>query len=696
MSLKYILKISTVFLLLAFIGIFIHTFNTYGSVISSPHWMLNFKDTGIVMVDRNNKPFFFSNNAREDSYVKLDDISPHLQHAMIAAEDQEFLNHSGLSIKGIVRSTILNIKSGSFSYGGSTITQQLVKNTVLNSKKHLSRKMQEALLALAVEQNFTKDQIMEMYLNTIYYGDGAIGITEASHHYFSKKPKDLTLSESAYIAGMIRYPGMLSPFTGNVKLGKSSQEKVLREMVALKLIAKEQAYEAQELRLNFRKGAFAKIGEAPHFALLVEEKLKEIYGKDVVYEGIKVKTSIDLELQEYAQKLAQTHVEQNSRNGISNAAIVVMHPATGEVLVLVGSKDWFDERNGRVNMAVAPRQPGSSFKPLVYAIALELGLITPATTLIDKPKTYKLADCISNYSDCNYNPKNYDNKYRGKVSVRRALSNSLNVPAVEVMRQVGVVSVLDFAKEFGISTMQDETYYGEGLSVVLGSAEISPFEMANAYAAFANKGVRQEPKLILEVFDKYGNLIYTPKSDSRSVVSPQTAFIISSILSDPISRRETFGNLLATPFPAAVKTGTTDNYRDAWTIGYTPDVVTAVWAGNNNGSYIKNLSGSLAAAPIWKEVMAEVIKKVGLSEFLQPEGLVYVDYCNSAASASAQKEYFIDGTQPMNSCRNKSIEKSFASAGKFIQQVVNIAGTKDSPFLKDDKKNEAIKDLEKN
>lgn len=674
MQKRTFIKIATLLLFTCILGFVTFVYIYFDPYVTSPSKLLNYKDKGIILTDRNNVPFYYINNAKNDSYVPLEQISPYLGKAIITSEDRNFYHHMGISVQGIARSFLLNLQTGGFSYGGSTITQQLVKNTLLSPKKSISRKLEEAVLAFDVESKYSKDKILEMYINTVYYGDGAVGIKEAAQLYFNKEPKDLKLQEAAYLAGMLKFPSLLSPYTGDIERGLRIQKQLIRNMGDSHLISPEEKELALNAPVDFRRGKSEFANEAPHFALMVEDKLKEMYGNEVVYEGLKVKTSLDLAWQRFAQNTLKSGVDSNSQNGVGNGAVVVLNPSNGEILVLVGSKDWFNEQYGRVNMALSPRQPGSSFKPIVYSLAFDSGMITPASVLNDKPTKYVLDPSCYNQpqSNCVYSPHDFDNSYRGPVTVRRALANSLNIPAVEVMNKVGIDALLERAPDFGITTLKDSTYYGKGLSLVLGSAEVPPLQMADAYATFANLGKRPDPVVILEVKDKFNNVKYTYQPVLHNVISAEASYLVTSILSDENARKEEFGNLLSTPFKAAVKTGTTENFRDAWTIGYTPRIVTAVWVGNNDAKPIYNLPGALAAAPIWRTLMEKFVP-ASFRGFIKPDGIVQVPYCDLTSSGSARMEVFMQGTEPQGDCermaKNKNKLTNFLSEQKKTEQL---------------------------
>lgn len=647
----------------------VFTYLYFAGDLSDKDSIMNRNNTGVVLLDRENKPFFTFYQGKYKETVSLSEIPPIAQQAVIAVEDKGFYQHPGFSLKAIIRSLVDDLRYGDLVYGGSTITQQLVKNSLLHTRKDFLRKYQEITLASEIERRFSKDEILEMYLNSAYFGEGAFGIEDASKTYFNKSAKDLSLAESAMLAGLLPAPSKYSPLNGNGDKAKERQSFVLRKMMEQGYIDQAQKEEADSRQLVLNQVPPTINSTAPHFAIMVKEELIKRYGEEkVARSGFKVKTTLDLKWQEQAERLVLEQVQSLARNGVSNGAVVVMDPISGEVKVLVGSKDWYDDEFGKVNIATSLRQPGSSFKPVVYVKALEDGLITPATVLKDQPTSFANFDrsVLDSYSDRNtamrilsrdpnafYTPQNYDRKFRGPVLVRQALANSLNVPAVEVMEKVGVAKVVEYAKAAGITSLEEPSNYG--LSLVLGTGEVQLLELTNFYATLANKGHKNEPTLILEIIDKYDESIYRYTSNPQPVMSQENAFIVSSILSDNRARQELFGNALTVSRPAAVKTGTTDDYKDAWTVGYTPNLVVGVWVGNNDGKPMDNIAGSLGAAPIWRSLMERFFRELPRVDFEPPAGVVKLSICNNGfvlreASPSALAEYFVKGTEPKQYC----------------------------------------------
>lgn len=607
--------------------------------------IINHKNSGVILVDRNNKPFFTLYEGRTKNTATLGEIPLFVQQAVISVEDKRFYQEPGFSLQGIGRAFINNLQENELAQGGSTITQQVVKNTLLTQEKSFLRKYQEIFLALEVERRFSKKDILEMYLNTVYFGEGAYGIADAAKVYFGKDVKDLTLSESALLAAILPAPSAYSPLSGDRNKAFTRQRLVLKKMQEQGYITASQEQSAKARTVLFNPTLTSINQTAPHFALMVKNELLKRYGEQkLANSGFTVKTSINLDDQRYAEKIIKQQVINLQYNKVTNAALVALDPKTGEIQALVGSHDWFDEDNGKINMVVAPRQPGSSFKPIVYTLALNKRLITPATLLDDKPITYPDG----------YKPLNYDRTFRDQVLVRRALANSLNVPAVHVMERVGVMDTLEFAKALGITTLKKPSDYG--LSLVLGAGEVPLLEMTGAYAVFANNGVKVTPSTILEIKDKQGQSIFTHSPEQVQVISSDVTFLISSILSDNTARAEVFGNALTVSRPAAVKTGTTNDYKDALTIGYTPNLVIGVWVGNNDNKPMDSVAGSLGAAPIWRQLMEHMIKGTAISKFQPPNGVIKISVCKEkglkirSATTSAITEFFLPGTEPRGYC----------------------------------------------
>lgn len=645
---------------LAFIPILTYVY--FAQDLTSKDKLMNRNDKGVILLDRNNQPFFNFYEAKIKDYVSLSTIPKNVQYAVIASEDKEFYKHPGFSVKAIIGALIADIKNKGLNYGGSTITQQLVKNSLLTSKRNFLRKYQELTLSSEIERRYSKDKILEMYLNSVYFGEGAFGVANASESYFGKNISQLNLAESAFLASLLPAPSIYSPFNGGMDLALKRQHFILDEMVDVGYINKEQKNQAEDQELVFKKLPTLKY-QAPHFALMVKKELENKYGEEkVARSGFKIKTTLDLENQLYAEKIVADQVKRLERNRVSNGAAVILDSKTGEVLALVGSKNWDDKKDGKVNIVATPRQVGSSFKPIVYAAGIESNIITPATVLKDQPTLFpadgdynspQFKQCLKNpnYSDYCYKPKNYDGKFRGLVTVRRALSNSLNVPSVEVMSKVGIENALDMGHRLGIGSLKDSSKYG--LSLVLGAGEIELLELSQAYGVFANQGNLNASTTILEIEDKNEDIIYEHKPNPIHALDKGVAFLITSILSDKSTRREVFGNALDTPVIAAVKTGTTEEYKDALTIGYNPEgIVVGVWVGNNLNTPMDQVAGSLGAAPIFKSLISKFSEGKPTQKFEVPDNVVQTPFCFGAkeASSSASVEYFLKGTAPDKKC----------------------------------------------
>ncbi|MDO8452640.1 MAG: PBP1A family penicillin-binding protein, partial [bacterium] len=632
--------------LVAFIPLF--TYFYFARDLKSKETIMNRNDTGLVLLDKNDKPFFSFYEARQKTLISLSDIPAFTRQAIISTEDREFYQHPGFSLKGIFRSILFNITQKDLSSsGGSTITQQLVKNALLTPRKSFLRKYQEIVLAQEIERRYSKDEILSMYLNSVYFGSGAFGVEEAAQTYFGEEARNLTLGQSSLLAAVLPAPSRLSQ---DKEWAKARQNLVLQNMLEQGYINKEQkeAAEAENIVFSKHQDDFNRL--APHFALLVRDQLIEKYGEEEVSRsGFKVKTTLDLSWQEFAEDAVRKQVVALTRSGVSNGGAVSIDPKTGEVRVLVGSADWNNDKFGKFNIAIASRQPGSSFKPLIYAGALEERAITASTVLKDEPTTFTPPHAPP------YKPENYDKKFRGPLLPRRALANSLNVPSVEVMDKLGLDRGMGWAKKFGITTLRDSSNYG--LSLVLGTAEVKPIELTNAYASFANGGYKNDITTILEIKDKSDAVVYIHKPNPQRVISEETAFIISSILSDQAARAEVFGKALNISRPAAVKTGTSQEYRDSWTVGYTPSLATSVWVGNNDNKPMNRVAGSLGAAPIWRSLMEKFLAGTPVEGFKAPEGIVSRSICKNnglllkEATSSASVEFYIKGTEPTQKCQ---------------------------------------------
>jgi len=512
--------------------------------------------------------------------------------------------------------------------------------------------VQEIILAQDIENKYSKKEILEMYFNSVYFGEGAFGIENAAHIYFDTSAKHLSLAQAAFLTALLPSPSRFSPYTGDIHQAYRQQKIVLQKMLDQHYITNNQKEKAEKEKLTFHPAPPIMNVTAPHFALMVRDILIKKYGEEyLVRSGIQVTTTLDLNWQKKAENAVANQIKDLQNQHATNGALVAMDPKTGDIKALVGSVDWFNHKFGTINMAITPRSVGSSFKPIVYASAFEERLISPATVLHDQPTNF----------NGNYAPHDYDYKFRGNVLVRRALANSLNVPAVEVMQKVGVPATIEMAKRLGISTLKDPSNYG--LSLVLGSGEVKLLELTNAYTTFANNGVRPDPRMILSISDKHGKTVFTSSVKTSQELSPQVSFLISSILSDNNARREEFGNLLTISRPAAVKTGTAEDYKDSLTVGYTPSLTIGVWVGNNDNSSMDTVAGSLGAAPIWKELMESYLADTPIEHFSPPLGIARASVCpngslalDSARTASSNAEYFIPGTQPPTLCLTPDLQ----------------------------------------
>jgi 1A family penicillin-binding protein len=606
--------------------------------------------------DRNGKLLYTIYANKNQTFTPVDEIPENLRNATIAIEDKDFYKHGGIDPRGITRAFYYTLFKGEVQ-GGSTITQQLVKNSVLTSERTLTRKARELVLAFVVEALYSKDRILEMYLNYIPYGGTAWGVEAASQVYFGKKVQDLTLAESAFLAGMPESPSIYSPFGSKPELGKRRQRTVLTAMTRDGYITEQEADEAYNQKLEFSRIA-DKI-YAPHFVFYIKELLVEKYGQRTVEQGgLEVKTTLDLTMQEFAQMAVASEVASLAKSKVSNGAALVTNPATGEILAMVGSHDYFDIANdGNENVTIRERQPGSSIKPINYAVGLAKGY-TAATPFVDN------RICFKNTGGADYCPRNYDGKFHGVVQMRLALGSSLNIPAVKMLKLNGIEDMIASASAMGIDTFDEPDRYG--LSLTLGGGEVKMTDMAEAFGVFANGGYRIDLQPILKVTKDNGKVLEeykVPKSPifGKKALPEGVAYIMSHMLLDNNARSLAFGTnsplRIGNNLPVSVKTGTTNDFRDNWTVGYTPNYVVAVWVGNNNNTPMQGVvSGVTGAAPIWHDIMEYAVKKTPPKWPTKPDNVIGVNVCANSGllpkpdgdpnRCPTRFEYFIKGTEP--------------------------------------------------
>jgi len=653
---KKILKIAK-FAFLGVVGLFFATFlllPLFAFNLPSPDQVVRREGYSTKILDRNGEVLYDIFLDQRRTSVPFDEIPIYLRQATIAIEDKNFYKHQGFDPTAYLRA-VYNIFVKRRLQGGSTLTQQLVKNVLLSPERTVFRKIREFILAIQIERKYSKDEILRMYLNEAPYGGTAWGVGSAAEVYFGKKVKDLTLIESAILAGMPQRPSVYSPYssTPNAYIGRTQE--VLRRMREDGYINKDQEESAKNELDNV---AFQERGasfKAPHFVQYVEKILEERYGANIVEQGgLKVTTTLDLKLQEEAQNIVKEEIEKVEKQNITNGAAVALNPETGEILAMVGSKDFnAPDYDGQFNTAVqALRQPGSSIKPITYVTALKEGF-TASTLLMDVPTTFP-----GGIGQPDYTPVNYDGKFRGPMQVRFALANSINLAAVKMLAMVGIKDTLETAYDLGVSTLAptQETLNRVGLSLTLGGGEVRLLELTGAYAAFMNGGYRVDPVAILKVEDSSGKVIeeIEPKK-GKKVLTAEQAFIIADILSDNNARSEIFGtnSLLNIPGKTvAVKTGTTNDKRDNWTIGGNSLGLVGTWVGNNDyTAMLQVASGVSGASPIWRRILLEVLKDKPNVKFEIPSGIVTasVDTVSGYRAHDgypARSEYFIKGTEP--------------------------------------------------
>ena len=606
--------------------------------LPSPYELSNSEISQTTKIYDRNGVLLYQIYANENrTLVPLSNIPQNLINATIAIEDKDFYHNPGFDINAIIRAAIADF-SGQPIQGGSTITQQLIKSTLLTPQVSIERKVKEVILAFWAERIYTKNQILDMYFNRVPYGGTSWGVEAASETYFGKDVKDLDLAQSAFLAGMPQAPTTYSPYGENPNLWKQRQKDVLQRMEQLGYITKDREQNALNETLTFLPPQVPI--HAPHFVMYVKNLLIQKYGLAMVEKGgLNVITSLDLKTQDMAQNIVSTEVNNDYIYSLTNGAALVTNPKNGDILAMVGSKDYNDPNGGNVNVTTALRQPGSSIKVVTYSAALSQGF-TAATPILDSPVAYASAGAPT------YAPVNYDGKFHGLVTLRQALANSINIPAVKTLNQIGVATMVNLAKKMGITTWGSPSQYG--LAITLGAADVKMTDMATVYGTLANLGDRVDLNPILKVTDAENNVLEEKSSITGTpVLDPGIAYVISNILSDNQARSMEFGpnSPLNIPgYTVSVKTGTSNDFRDNWTIGYTPDYVVAVWVGNNDNSPMNGLaSGITGAAPIWHQIMASLLSGKPNQPEPVPSDII-------AKSCLGKTEYFVKGTENSVNC----------------------------------------------
>ncbi|MFW5703239.1 MAG: transglycosylase domain-containing protein [Patescibacteria group bacterium] len=629
-------------------------FAWYARDLPSPGKLSEKTSASTVFYDRNGEIIYELYQDKNRVPVEFKDISPRLKEATIAVEDKNFYKHGGISQLGIMRAAISTIFKGEVQ-GGSTLTQQLIKNVLLTSERSLSRKVKEAILASEVEKRFTKDEILEMYLNEAPYGGTYWGVGSAAKGYFGKDPKDLNLVESAILAGLPQNPSVYSPFIGVKDRWKGRAKDVLRRMQEDGYITKEEQEKATAQVEKYKFTSEQVSIPAPHFVFFVRDFVKEEFGEGALTNGLKITTTLDLETQEVAQEIVNDEVtELQDEYDLGNGALVLLDSQTHEILSYVGSYDFNNEEYGKFDVVShGMRQPGSTLKPIVYGLAFEKKY-TPSSILMDVDTNFG-----SGSGTDEYRPVNYDGTFRGPVQMRFALANSLNIPAVKTLALVGVRDFLQLSNDMGLETLAptDKNLERFGLSIALGGGEVTLLQLTNAFTAFANGGTVQPPQFILEIKDYNNKTIYKrPKANDRRVISEEVSFLVSHILSDDNARSWAFGtgSLLNIPGKTvAVKTGTTDEKRDNWAVGFTKGVTLGVWVGNNDNTQLnpRVASGTTGATSIWHEVMEQMLKKYDDGIIDKPDDVTAVEIDSYLGGLPkdgqpTRSEYYIKGTEP--------------------------------------------------
>ena len=595
--------------------------------------------------------------------IPWDQIPSSVKDATLASEDSDFYNHSGIDFKGIARALLRNIREVGISQGGSTITQQLVKKALLGDERTFGRKIKEIILTIEIERKFSKDELFWMYLNQIPYGSNAYGIEAASKTFFNKPAHNLTLAESVVLATLPKAPTYYSPYGNHVNELLGRKDNVLSRMLTLGSITEPEYEQAKNEKVVFSPGK-EKIA-APHFVIMVKDYLVSKYGEGTVEsDGLKVITTLNTEFQSFAEEAVSKYSKINKEKyKASNAALVALSPKTGEVLALVGSSDYFDiENEGNFNVITAKRQPGSAFKPFAYAEVFKKGY-SDASVVFDV-KTEFNPNCPPDNSlekdefglDC-YSPGNYDGRFRGIVTLRNSLAQSLNIPSVKTLYLAGVDDVISLAESMGITTLQDRSRFG--LSLVLGGAEVKPIDLVSAYGVLANDGIRTPWVFIKRIESAKGEVLEEYQPEPKRVLDSATARLVTDILADNNARAPVFGYSNSLHIPGrevAAKTGTTQENRDAWVIGYTPSLAVGVWTGNNrNESMTREGAGISASGPLWHEFMVNSISKLPIEGFYKPDPVFNdkmmlngrYDYQSDTGPEKHTILYYVDRQNPL-------------------------------------------------
>lgn len=601
----WILKKTKYLLILGvLIGIVFNVYQFLNKELPDINLIYNPPKLSSKIFDRNGNLLYKFYQEENRTWVSLDKIPKKFIEATLAIEDKEFYKHGGLSLKGMVKATLYNLKKSKEDKlrGGSTITQQLVKNIFLTNEKSFKRKIKEAILTLKIEKKLSKNEILERYFNQVSYGGEAYGVQEAAWKYFGKNIDELNEGEITYLAGLPAAPSSYSPFSNNPELGISRQKRVLEEMVSAKYLNKDEAKKILNQKLVFkkRKGRI----EAPHFVFYIKSLLENKYGYiNFEKQGLNIYTSLDLNIQKETEKIVSQEVKKVKKLKISNGAALVIEVKNGDIMAMVGSKDYeADDIDGNVNVTTALRQPGSSIKPINYLLAFQNGN-DPNSYIEDNPVSYYVP------GQKVYSPKNYNGKYMGKVKLKTALASSLNVPSVKLLAENGIDNMINLAESMGITTWKERNRYG--LSLALGSGEVRMTEMAQAYSTFANLGEKIEINPIYKIDNYLGENIYEKENQKKKIFDSNLALIINDILSDDKLRSPIFGlnsKLKIQGKTVAVKTGTTNNLKDNWCIGWTPSYLVATWVGNNDGTPMSWVaSGVTGATPIWNKIMTKIL-----------------------------------------------------------------------------------------